>query len=591
MEFASGRSGSGGGGEVKEEKRSDYSVNDDELRHNKQESIVQEPPMTNAERSMQEAKPKECSVKKNKVDYQLETAKAEMGEVKEENERLKMSLNKIMEEYRTLQMQFHERKMSTDKENNLSHEEIIEESDMVSLSLGRVPRNHEEKVIKVTKPILKDEEEFNQDLALGLECKYETSKSGSTTNVANFPNTTSPTNSSEVQKEEAGKILKTVRDVEHDEVSQQTPAKKARVCVRARCETPTMNDGCQWRKYGQKISKGNPCPRAYYRCTISPSCPVRKQVQRCVEDMSILITTYEGTHNHSLPLSATAMASTTSAAASMLLSGSSTSHSSSIPFTSTTSTMNNHANSNNLHGLKFYLSDGSKPKQLYLSSPALTSSPSHPTITLDLTSNPSLSSSPFVRFNTSNYNQPRYPSSTTSLNFSSTESNNNNNAIMSWSNNGFLNYGSTQPYNSNKNNNNILSTVNFARQQQQQQPIENFYQPFMQNSNTFLPQGVITSTIHNQHGLPDTIAAATKAITADPTFQTALAAALSSFIGSSGANGSTQGNINEGIGEKLSQKIKWAEMFPASSTSLANSASKTNGGCASNFLNKTSTNT
>ncbi|KAK8349038.1 hypothetical protein V6Z11_A06G118800, partial [Gossypium hirsutum] len=49
---------------------------------------------------------------------------------------------------------------------------------------------------------------------------------------------------------------------------------------------------------GNKVTKNNPSPRAYFKCCVTPVCPVKRKVQRCVEDKSFLMVTYEGQHNH-----------------------------------------------------------------------------------------------------------------------------------------------------------------------------------------------------------------------------------------------------------------------------------------------------
>ncbi|KAH1214081.1 WRKY transcription factor 42 [Glycine max] len=191
---------------------------------------------------------------------------------------------------------------------------------------------------------------------------------------------------------------------------------------------------------------------------------IASKVQRCAEDMSILITTYEGTHNHPLPMSATAMACKTSATASMLQSPSLSSQHGLVD-SAISSIINSSAryyNPNN--ALNFSTHQVSRPQQFYFPNSSISTLNSHPTITLDLTT-PLTSSS-----NSSFTCMPKY--SSTNLNFSS----------------GF-------------------------------------------------------SPLHSQHSFPNPIVAATEAIIrSNPKFQSALATALTTYVGNEASSGRTREN-------------------------------------------------
>nr|QFI57411.1 WRKY16 [Glycyrrhiza glabra] len=78
------------------------------------------------------------------------------------------------------------------------------------------------------------------------------------------------------------------------------PIREPRVVVQTLSEVDILDDGYRWRKYGQKVVRGNPNPRSYYKCT-NVGCPVRKHVERASHDLKAVITTYEGKHNHDVP--------------------------------------------------------------------------------------------------------------------------------------------------------------------------------------------------------------------------------------------------------------------------------------------------
>ncbi|KAF8414121.1 hypothetical protein HHK36_002120 [Tetracentron sinense] len=431
-------------------------------------------------------------VEDKQVKSELGVLQAELGRINEENHRLRGMLNRVSSNYNALQM--HLETITQQQQNR--KDQSMQENEMLDGKL-------EEKKGDVGEGLIVPRQFMDLGLAATAEMDEpsQSSSEGRTRDGSGSPRNIDKRIGREESPEQGlqgwvpNKVPKLNPSSESVDQSTEATMRKARVSVRARSEAPMITDGCQWRKYGQKMAKGNPCPRAYYRCTMAAGCPVRKQVQRCAEDRTILITTYEGNHNHPLPPAAMTMASTTSAAVSMLLSGS---------MSSTDGLMNSNFLARTL------LPCSSSIATISASAP-------FPTVTLDLTNtpNPLHFQRPSTQFPVPFTNPPQ----------------------------------------------------NFASLQAPQLP-QVFGQP-LYNQSKFsglqISQGMESTQLAHQSApapqqpsLADTVNAATVAITADPNFTAALAAAISSIIGGARPNNNNNNTNNNNNHTKISSSI-----FPA----------------------------
>ncbi|KAJ9169272.1 hypothetical protein P3X46_017479 [Hevea brasiliensis] len=87
--------------------------------------------------------------------------------------------------------------------------------------------------------------------------------------------------------------------VPRENVGTHDPQEEEKGTFPARGIGRNLEDGYNWRKYGQKQAKCSENPRSYSKCT-HPYCQVRKKIERSPDDQ-IMEVIYKGAHNHPKP--------------------------------------------------------------------------------------------------------------------------------------------------------------------------------------------------------------------------------------------------------------------------------------------------
>uniref|UniRef100_A0ACD5ULZ9 Uncharacterized protein n=1 Tax=Avena sativa TaxID=4498 RepID=A0ACD5ULZ9_AVESA len=104
-------------------------------------------------------------------------------------------------------------------------------------------------------------------------------------------------------REEGDDEIEAVDDGDVGDVSaKERNAPGQKIIVSTPSDVDLLDDGYRWRKYGQKVVRGNPHPRSYYKCTYQ-GCDVKKHIERSSQEPDAVITTYEGKHIHDVPAS------------------------------------------------------------------------------------------------------------------------------------------------------------------------------------------------------------------------------------------------------------------------------------------------